>query len=101
MGAAAAATVDYTQYVNPFMGSEGPTPGEGYGGGNIFVGAARPFGVTKVGIDSTATNWSTAVLNGGWTPSGNVTAISTYCYIREFTRCTSHITSDQSVRHDA
>ncbi|KAF5858423.1 hypothetical protein ETB97_004418 [Aspergillus alliaceus] len=58
------------------MGSEGPIPGKGYGGGDIFVGGARPFGVTKVGIDTTAANWSIAVLNGGWTPDGNVTAIS-------------------------
>ncbi|GLA38868.1 hypothetical protein AnigIFM63309_006186 [Aspergillus niger] len=71
-----AAQVDYSQYVNPFMGSEGPTPGQGYGGGDIFVGGARPFGVAKVGLDTTAANWSIAVLNGGWTPDGNVTAIT-------------------------
>ncbi|OGM45813.1 glycosyl hydrolase [Aspergillus bombycis] len=71
-----AQSVDYSQYVNPLMGSEGPMPGKGYGGGDIFVGGARPFGVTKVGIDTTAANWSIAVLNGGWTPDGNVTAIS-------------------------
>lgn len=71
-----AAAVDYSQYVNPFIGSEGPFPGQGYGGGDIFVGGARPFGVAKVGIDTTAANWSMAVLNGGWSPDGNVTAIS-------------------------
>jgi hypothetical protein len=70
--------VDYSQYVNVFMGSEGPTPGEGFGGGDIFVGGARPFGVVKFGLDSTAVNWSTAVLNGGWTPKGNVTAFSEF-----------------------
>ncbi|KAJ5111215.1 hypothetical protein N7532_001750 [Penicillium argentinense] len=64
-----------SQYVNPFIGSEGPD-GTGFGGGDIFVGGARPFGVAKVGIDSTAANWSTAVLNGGWTPDGNVTGFS-------------------------
>jgi hypothetical protein len=74
--AVAAAQADYSQYVNAFMGSEGPTPGRGYGGGDIFVGGARPFGVVKFGIDTTATNWTTAVLNGGWTPDGNVTAFS-------------------------
>ncbi|KAI9043747.1 uncharacterized protein KD926_003098 [Aspergillus affinis] len=68
--------IDYSQYVNVFMGSEGPFPGQSYGGGDIFIGGARPFGVTKVGIDTTAANWSTAVLNGGWTPDGNVTAIT-------------------------
>lgn len=74
--ATAAAQVDLSQFVNPFIGSEGPVAGTGAGGGDIFVGGARPFGVVKVGIDSTAVNWSTAVLNGGWTPDGNVTAIS-------------------------
>ncbi|KAL4796892.1 glycosyl hydrolase family 92-domain-containing protein [Aspergillus venezuelensis] len=73
---AVSAQVDYSQYVNPFIGSEGPFPGQGYGGGDIFVGGARPFGVVKLGIDSTAANWSMAVLNGGWTPDGNVTAIT-------------------------
>jgi hypothetical protein len=72
--AGAAVATDYSQYVNAFMGGEGPTPGQGFGGGDIFVGGARPFGVVKMGIDSTATNWSIAVLNGGWTPDGNVTA---------------------------
>lgn len=74
--AAAETKTDYSQYVNPFIGSEGPEPGEGFGGGDIFVGAARPFGMVKVGIDTTAVNWTKAVLNGGWTPDGNVTAIS-------------------------
>ncbi|KAL3463002.1 glycosyl hydrolase family 92-domain-containing protein [Aspergillus heterothallicus] len=73
---AATAQVDYSQYVNPFIGAEGPFSGQGYGGGDIFVGGARPFGVAKVGIDTTAANWSIAVLNGGWTPDGNVTAIT-------------------------
>ncbi|KAL2815526.1 glycosyl hydrolase family 92-domain-containing protein [Aspergillus granulosus] len=72
----ATAQVDYSRYVNPFIGAEGPFPGQGYGGGDIFVGGARPFGVAKVGIDTTAANWSIAVLNGGWTPDGNVTAIT-------------------------
>ncbi|KAJ5460041.1 uncharacterized protein N7458_001593 [Penicillium daleae] len=75
-GTTLAAKVDLSQYVNPLIGSEGPVPGSGFGGGDIFVGGARPFGVAKVGIDSTAANWSTAVLNGGWTPDGNVTGIS-------------------------
>lgn len=78
LGALAAAQVDYSQYVNAFMGSEGPTPGQGFGGGDIFVGGARPFGVVKFGIDTTAANWSIAVLNGGWTPDGNVTAFSKF-----------------------
>ncbi|KAJ9396215.1 CAZyme family GH92 [Paecilomyces variotii] len=71
-----ATPIDYSQYVNPFIGSEGPIAGKGFGGGDIFVGGALPFGVVKVGIDTTAANWSIAVLNGGWTPDGNVTGIS-------------------------
>ncbi|KAL2003273.1 hypothetical protein VTN02DRAFT_4483 [Thermoascus thermophilus] len=74
--AGGAAQVDYSQYVNPFIGSEGPVPGQSFGGGDIFVGGARPFGVVKVGLDTTAANWSIATLNGGWTPDGNVTGIS-------------------------
>lgn len=74
-GVSSASQVDYSKYVNPFIGSEGPY-GTSYGGGDIFVGGARPFGNTKVGIDTTAMNWATATLNGGWTPDGNVTAIS-------------------------
>jgi hypothetical protein len=76
--------VDYSQYVNPFIGAEGPVPGQGYGGGDIFVGGARPFGVAKTGIDTTAVNWSIAMLNGGWTPDGNVTAISMYHSRRKY-----------------
>ncbi|KAL3496950.1 glycosyl hydrolase family 92-domain-containing protein [Aspergillus germanicus] len=75
-GIVATAQVDYSQYVNSFIGAEGPFSGQGYGGGDIFVGGARPFGVAKVGIDTTAANWSVAMLNGGWTPDGNVTAIT-------------------------
>jgi hypothetical protein len=78
LGAVTASEVDYSQYVNALMGSEGPTPGQGFGGGDIFVGGARPFGVAKVGLDTTAANWSIAVLNGGWTPDGNVTGISRF-----------------------
>ena len=65
------------------MGSEGPIPGTGYGGGDIFVGGARPFGVSMVGIDTTAANWSRAVLNGGWSPDGDVTAISTFILFKD------------------
>ncbi|GES57475.1 glycosyl hydrolase [Aspergillus terreus] len=49
---------DYSQYVNVFIGSEGPFEGKGFGGGDIFVGGARPFGVAKVGVDTTAANWT-------------------------------------------
>lgn len=71
-----AAQVDYSQYVNPFIGSEGPIPGLAFGGGDIFVGGAVPFGVTKVGIDTYETNTSFSTINGGYTPKGLVTAVS-------------------------
>jgi len=72
----AAAQVDYSQYVNPFMGSEGPFPGLAFGGGDIFVGGSLPFGVVKVGIDTYEDNVTFSTLNGGYTPEGRVTAIS-------------------------
>ncbi|KAI0204399.1 glycoside hydrolase family 92 protein [Astrocystis sublimbata] len=70
------AQVDYSQYVNPFIGGLGPFEGLAYGGGNIFVGAAMPFGVVKMGIDTLEQNISFATPNGGWTPEGLVTAVS-------------------------
>jgi putative alpha-1,2-mannosidase len=72
----ASAQVDYSQFVNPLIGSEGPIPGYAFGGGDIFVGAAVPFGVAKVGIDTYEDNITIATLNGGYTPKGKVTAIS-------------------------
>ncbi|KAM0722627.1 hypothetical protein Q7P37_002068 [Cladosporium fusiforme] len=67
---------DYSQYVNPLIGSSGPIAGLAFGGGDIFVGAARPFGVVKVGIDTYEDNTTLNTLNGGYTPEGRVTAIS-------------------------
>lgn len=46
------------------------------GGGDIFVGAAVPFGVVKVGIDTWEGFGADSVTNGGWTPKGNVTAVT-------------------------
>lgn len=71
-----AGQVDYAQYVNPFIGAEGPTPGRAFGGGDIFVGGVVPYGVAKVGIDTYEKNPQMAVLNGGYTPEGNVTGVS-------------------------
>jgi putative alpha-1,2-mannosidase len=51
-------------------------PGLAYGGGDIFVGGARPFGVAKVGIDTYETNILLSTINGGWTPEGLVTGVS-------------------------
>ncbi|KAF2086181.1 glycoside hydrolase family 92 protein [Saccharata proteae CBS 121410] len=63
---------DFTRYVNAFIGTQGTAPGTSYNGGNVFPGAAVPFGVVKCGIE-----FNTSVdANGGYTPDGNVTAIS-------------------------
>jgi putative alpha-1,2-mannosidase len=67
---------DYSQFVNPLIGSSGPFEGQAFGGGDIFVGGAVPFGVAKVGLDTAEANLSRATLNGGYTPKGRVTAIS-------------------------
>jgi putative alpha-1,2-mannosidase len=72
----AGSQANYAQYVNPFIGAEGPTPGRAFGGGDVFVGGAVPYGVVKLGIDTYETNPQMAVLNGGYTPEGNVTGVS-------------------------
>ncbi|KAH7141081.1 glycosyl hydrolase [Dactylonectria macrodidyma] len=73
--ALAAKRTDLTSHVNPFLGTEGPTPGSAYQGGNVFPGATLPFGAVKVGIDTT--RWDTNYqANAGYTPEGNVTAIT-------------------------
>lgn len=48
-----ASTPDFTQYVNNFIGTEGPVAGSSYNSGNVFPGASLPFGAVKVGIDTT------------------------------------------------
>lgn len=73
---AALGQADYSQYVNPFIGSSGPFEGLAFGGGDIFVGGALPFGVVKMGIDTYEDNVTFSTLNGGYTPQGRVTAIS-------------------------
>ncbi|KAI1400032.1 glycoside hydrolase family 92 protein [Hypoxylon fuscum] len=66
---------DFTQYVNLFIGTEGPVPGTAFRAGNVFPGATLPFGAAKVGIDTTRWNVSFSA-NAGYTPDGNVTAIT-------------------------
>ncbi|KAF9884044.1 hypothetical protein FE257_002329 [Aspergillus nanangensis] len=56
---------DYSQYVNVFIGSEGPFPGQGFGGGDIFVGGARPFGVAKIGNDTAGVGYYNTKLQNG------------------------------------
>lgn len=50
----AAAIAQLINYVDPFIGTEGIVPGTGYNGGNIFPGAAMPFGMVKIGPDLTS-----------------------------------------------
>ncbi|KAI0015442.1 alpha-1,2-mannosidase family protein-like protein [Xylariomycetidae sp. FL0641] len=66
---------ELTQYVNPLIGTEGPDHGTAKSAGNVFPGATLPFGAVKVGIDTTTLNEPFSA-NGGYTPNGNVTAIS-------------------------
>ncbi len=40
----ARAIIDLTKYVNLFIGTQGTVPGTSYNGGNVFPGAAIPFG---------------------------------------------------------
>ncbi|KAF2759095.1 hypothetical protein EJ05DRAFT_531420 [Pseudovirgaria hyperparasitica] len=68
--------MDYSQFVNPLIGSEGAISGLAYGGGDIFVGAAMPFGMVKLGIDTLETPLNMTTINGGYTPRGRVTGIS-------------------------
>ena len=46
-------TVDLTQHVNLFIGTQGSVPGTSYNGGNVFPGPSYPFGAVKPGIDTT------------------------------------------------
>ena len=72
----AAAQVDYSQYVNPFWGTVGSIPNYTIGGGAVFVGAAVPFGVVKLTMDTFVKNTSIAALQGGYTPNGLITGFS-------------------------
>ncbi|CAI6331993.1 unnamed protein product [Periconia digitata] len=71
-----AQNVDYSQFVNPFIGSEGAISGYAFGGGDIFIGGVLPFGMVKLGIDTYEEPLNQSALNGGWTPQGKVTGIS-------------------------
>ncbi|EMD86541.1 glycoside hydrolase family 92 protein [Bipolaris maydis ATCC 48331] len=72
----AASQFDYSQYVNPFWGTEGPIPNYTFGGGAVFVGAAVPYGVVKLTMDTYVKNTSIAALQGGYTPNGLITGFS-------------------------
>jgi putative alpha-1,2-mannosidase len=62
---------DLTQFVNPFIGTEGQGyPGTAINSGNVFPGVALPFGVVKFGIDTTAFDWTNVDPDAGYTPDG-------------------------------
>ncbi|CBX98301.1 hypothetical protein LEMA_P097100.1 [Plenodomus lingam JN3] len=65
--------------VDPLIGTLGPRPGSAIAGGNSFPGASLPWGMAKPGIDTSylGLREGTAVdANAGYTPLGNVTAVS-------------------------
>ncbi|KAK7567492.1 putative alpha-1,2-mannosidase [Phyllosticta citricarpa] len=66
LAATTASNVNYTQYVDPFFGSEN--------GGNVFPGVVpAPFSMVKLGIDVSS---GTTDAYSGYLPSGNVTGFS-------------------------
>ncbi|KAM0263166.1 hypothetical protein ACHAQJ_001321 [Trichoderma viride] len=60
---------DISAYVNPFIGTAGPD-GTGANSGDTFPGVSVPFGVVKLGPDTTEMNPSTNAF-AGYTPDGN------------------------------
>lgn len=65
---------DLSTYVNPFIGTAGPD-GTGANSGDTFPGVSVPFGVVKIGPDTTEMNPSTNAF-AGYTPDGNGTQTS-------------------------
>ncbi|KAI1668830.1 Glycoside hydrolase family 92 protein [Pyrenophora tritici-repentis] len=66
-------------FVDPLIGTVGPRPGSAIAGGNSFPGASLPWGMAKPGIDTSyigLPNGSAVDANAGYTPLGNVTAVS-------------------------
>jgi putative alpha-1,2-mannosidase len=66
-------------YVDPLIGTVGSRPGSAIAGGNSFPGASLPWAMAKPGIDTSyigLPNGSAVDANAGYTPLGNVTAVS-------------------------
>lgn len=61
---------DLTKYVDPLIGTEGSPPNSIVGSDDAFSGPAVPFGVVKLGPDTTEFN-SVADAFAGYTPDGN------------------------------
>ncbi|KAF3771443.1 family 92 glycoside hydrolase [Cryphonectria parasitica EP155] len=74
----AAEAARLSDYVDLLIGTEGPTPGSGIAGGNTFPGAARPWQMAKVGIDTSYMGLGDLAIdcNAGYSPLGNVTGVS-------------------------
>ncbi|KAF2098315.1 glycoside hydrolase family 92 protein [Rhizodiscina lignyota] len=71
------AASDWTVYVDPFIGTAGPDPNSGANSGDTFPGPTLPFGVVKLGPDTTEFDPSTNAF-AGYTPDGNVTAFTCF-----------------------
>lgn len=66
-------------YVDLLIGTQGAIPGSAIAGGNAFPGAALPWGMAKVGIDTSYLGLDEGLAvdcNAGYSPLGNVTGIS-------------------------
>jgi putative alpha-1,2-mannosidase len=66
-------------FVDPLIGTVGSRPGSAIAGGNSFPGASLPWAMAKPGIDTSyigLPNGSAVDANAGYTPLGNVTAVS-------------------------
>ncbi|KAB2571379.1 putative secreted glycosidprotein [Lasiodiplodia theobromae] len=75
----AGAEARLTDFVDPLIGTVGPTPGSTIAGGNSFPGAALPWGMVKAGIDTSYLGLPEGLgndCNAGYSPIGNVTAVS-------------------------
>ena len=60
---------DVTVYVDPFIGTEGPT-GNGANSGDTFPGVSVPFGMVKIGPDTNEPDQASNPF-AGYTPDGN------------------------------
>jgi putative alpha-1,2-mannosidase len=76
--AAAAAAEDVTVYVDPFIGTEGPT-GNGANSGDTFPGVSVPFGMVKIGPDTNEADQASNPF-AGYTPDGNGMLCLELCY---------------------
>jgi putative alpha-1,2-mannosidase len=66
-------------FVDPLIGTVGSRPGSAIAGGNSFPGASLPWAMAKPGIDTSyigLPNGSAVDANAGYSPLGNVTAVS-------------------------